>query len=143
LAPGQFTVIANNPGETVDSDQLTALSAAVQLVRAFTIQANVIAAVPATPLVQLNIAIVPNAVFSTVQAVVQTAVIGYVNNLPVGATLFLSNLVDTAINSSSLITSVEWSSVTIGGYPLDYTPAGFDGVVQANVNTVLIGQYSG
>jgi uncharacterized phage protein gp47/JayE len=141
LAPGQFTVIANNPGETVNSGQLIALSAAVQAVRAFTVQANVIAAVPATPQIQLNIAIVPNAVFSTVQSVVQTAIIGYVDNLPVGATLFLSNLVDVAINSSSLITSVEWSSVTIGGYPLDYTPSSFKGVVQANVDTVLIGQY--
>lgn len=141
--PGWFTVIANNPGETVDSDQLVALTAAVQAVRAFTIQANVIAAVPVLPNINLNIAVLPNTVLSTVEAAVQTAIIGYVNNLPVGAKLYISNLIDVAINTSSLITSVELSSVTIGGYPLDFTPPGFDGVVQANVDTVLIGSYGG
>lgn len=143
LVPGWFTVIANNPGETVDSDQLTALQAAVENVRAFTIAANVIAAVPVLPQIQLNVAIVPNAVFSTVQATIQTAIIGYVNSLPVAAKLYLSNLVDIAENASSLVTSVEWSSVTIGGYPLDYVPNSFKGVVQANVDTVLVGQYGG
>ena len=141
--PGWFTVIANNPGETVTSPQLAALSVAIQAVRAFTIEASVIAAVPVTPLIQLNIAVVPNTVFSTVQTAVQTAIIGYVNNLATGQKLYLSDLVDVAINASSLITSVEWSSVTIGGYPLDYTPASFKGVVQANIDTVLVGQYGG
>jgi uncharacterized phage protein gp47/JayE len=141
--PGWFTVIANNPGETVSSPQLAQLQTAVNLIRAFTIQSSVIAAIPVTPLIQLNVAIVPNAVFSTVQTAVQTAIIGYVNSLPTGAKLYLSNLVDVAENASSLITSVEWSSVTIGGFPLDFTPGTFDTVVQANVNTVLIGQYGG
>lgn len=141
--PGWFTVIANNPGETVDSDQLAALTTAVQAVRAFTVQANVIAAVPVLPNINLNIAVLPNTVLSTVQAAVQTAIIGYVNSLPVGAKLYISNLMDVAINTSSLITSVELSSVTIGGHPLDFTPPGFDGVVQANVDTVLIGSYDG
>src|ERR1700722_14346002 len=80
--PGWFTVIANNPGETVSSPQLAQLQTAVNLIRAFTIQSSVIAAIPVTPLIQLNVAIVPNAVFSTVQTAVQTAIIGYVNSLP-------------------------------------------------------------
>lgn len=141
--PGYFTVIANNPGETVSSDQLAALTLAVQAVRAFTIQASVIAAIPVTPQIQLNVAIVPNAVFATVQATVQMAIIGYVDSLSTGAKLYLSNLVDVAENSSSLVTSVEWSSVTVGGQPVDFIPPLFDNVVQANVNTVLIGMYNG
>jgi hypothetical protein len=140
--PGWFTVIANNPGETVDSDQLTALTTAVQNVRAFTIEASVVAAIPVTPIIGMNIAIVPNAVFSTVQTVVQTAILGYVNSLPTGAKLYITNLIDVAINSSSLISSVENLSTTIGGYPVDFAPGQFD-VIQANVNTVLVGQYNG
>lgn len=140
--PGYFTVIANNPGETVTSDQLTALQAALQVVRAFTITSNVVAAIPVTPQIQLNVAIVPNSISGNVTTAVQTAIIGYVDSLPTGAKLYLSDLVDTAFNASSLVTSVEWSSVTIGGYPLDFQPGMFD-VVQANVNTVLIGTYSG
>jgi len=143
LVPGWFTVIANNPGETVSSPQLALLTTAVQAVRAFTVQANVIAAVPVLPNINLNIAVLPNTVLSTVQVAVQTAIIGYVNSLPVGAKLYISNLIDVAINTSSLITSVELSSVTIGGHPLDFTPPTFDSVVQANVNTVLIGFYGG
>lgn len=140
--PGWFTVIANNPGETVTSPQLAVLTVAVQAVRAFTIEASVIAAIPVTPQIQLNIAVVPNTVVSDVQTAVQTAIIGYVNNLATGQKLYLSDLVDVAINTSSLITSVEWSSVTIGSFPLDFTPGQFQ-VVQANVDTVLIGSYNG
>lgn len=142
IEPGYFTVVANNPGETVTSDQLIALTTAVQNVRAFTVQASVIAAIPVTPQIQLNVAIVPNSVNSAVTMAVQTAVIGYVDSLPTGAKLYLSDLVDTAFNASSLVTSVEWSSVTIAGQPRDFTPGQFQ-VVQANVNTVLVGVYAG
>jgi hypothetical protein len=140
--PGWFTVIANNPGETVTSPQLAILLAAVQAVRAFTIEASVVAAIPLTPNINLNIAVVPNAVLSQVQTVVQTAIIGYVNSLPTGAKLYITQLIDVAQNSSSLITSIENLSTTIGGYPADFTPGQFQ-VVQANVNTVLVGSYSG
>lgn len=140
--PGWFTVIANNPGETVTSPQLAILTTAVQGVRAFTIEASVVAAIPVTPQINLNIAVVPNAVLSQVQAVVQTAIIGYVNNLPTEAKLYITDLINTAINSSSLITSVENLSTTIGGYPVDFAPGQFQ-VVQANVNTVLVGSYNG
>ena len=142
VVPGWFTVVANNPGETVNSMQLIALNAAVQAVRAYTVQSNVIAAIPVTPTINLNIAI-SSGDLPTIQAAVQTAIIGYVNLLPVGAKLYISNLIETAMNASSLISSVELSSVTINNVPTDYTPASQFTVVQANVNTVLIGSYSG
>jgi len=139
---GWFTVIANNPGETVTSPQLATLFAAVQTVRGYTIQSSVIAAIPVRPNINLNVAVLPNTVLSTVEAAVQTAIIGYVNSLPTGAVLYLSNLVAVAEAASTLITSVEWSSVTVNGQPKDFAPATL-GVVQANVNTVLVGVYAG
>jgi uncharacterized phage protein gp47/JayE len=142
IVPGWFTVIANNPGETVTSPQLAALLLAVQNVRAFTIECSVIAAIPVRPNINLNVSVLPNTVLSTVEAAVQTAIIGYVNSLPTNAKLYLSDLVNVAFSASTLITSVEWSSVTINGQPVDFQPAIFH-VVQANVNTVLVGIYVG
>lgn len=143
IEPGWFTVIANNPGETVTSPQLAALLTAVQAVRAFTIQASVIAAIPVKPNINLNVSVIAGSNTSSIESAVQTAVIGYVNNLPTSAKLYISNLIDVAINTSTLITSVELSSVTIGGVPRDFQPTGFAEVVQADVLTVDIGAYAG
>lgn len=139
---GWFTVIVNNPGETVPSGDITTLFNALDNVVAYPVQYSVIAATPVLPPIQLDVSTVPNAVASVVEAAVQTAIIGYVNSLPTGAKLYISNLINVAMNSSSLITSVENLSVTINSLPDDFVPGQFD-VVQANVNTVLVGVYSG
>lgn len=139
---GWFTVIANDPGQTVSSDDTTTLFNALQNIRAFPIQYSVIAAIPVTPVIQLDVSVLPNTVIADIEAAVQTAIIGYVNSLPTGAKLYISNLITVAKNTSSLITSVENLSVTIDSRPDDFQPDQF-GVVQANVNTVIVGVYSG
>lgn len=139
--PGYFTVVVNNPGQTVDSGQITTLFAALQNVRAFTVQAGVVAAIPVTPNIVLNVSLLPNSP-STTLTTIQTALLGYINSLPSGAKLYINNLVTVAQNSSSFVTSVEDQSVTINGQPEDFSVDEFH-VVQATVFSVLIGTYSG
>lgn len=139
---GWFTVIVNNPGETVPSDDITTLFNVLQNVVAYPIQYSVIVATPDILTIQMDVSVLPNTVISDVETAVQTAIIGYVNSLPTGVKLYISNLIAVAKNTSSLITSIENLSVTINSQPLDYQPAQFH-VAQANVNTVIIGVYSG
>lgn len=142
LLYGAFVVVANNPGQTVEGGQLTQLLTAINNVRAFTVQAFCVAAVPVTPTIAMNISISAGSDFTAVSTAAQTAIIGYVNSLPSGGKLYLSNLIDIAENSSTEITSVDFTSVLINDAQTDLTVNNFH-VIQANIDSVSISQYDG
>jgi hypothetical protein len=139
---GYFTVVVNNPGGTVPSGQLITIATALEAVRAFTVQDAVIAAHIHKPPIQMSISVSNGADFDTVSQVVQLAVIGYVNSLPSGAKLYLSNLIDAADNASQEVTSIDFTSVTINGIQANYTVDQFS-IVQADLTTVAINEYDG
>ena len=123
------------------SSLLNAVSAAIGAVAGFTIQYNVIAPVLDTVAIVLNVAIASGSVSGTVTAAVQAAIVAYVNSLPIGQELLLSELVTTAQGVAG-VASVELSSVTIAGSAANYTPVS-TGVVRTTTSDVTIGTYSG
>lgn len=139
---GAFTVVANNPGQTVEDGQVTQLLTAINNIRALSIQAFCTAATPVVPTIAMNISITPDADFDTVSTAAQIAIIGYVNSLPSGGKLYLSNIIDVADNSSTEITSIDFTSVVINDAQEDLTCTAFQ-VIQATVDSVSISQYDG
>ena len=140
---GFFTVIANNPGQVVSSGQLLNLTAAVNAIRAFTIAFEVVAPTIVKPAIAANISVSGSQYLTASETAAQIAVIGYVNSLLPGQKLYLTDIIDVIINSSSYITSVQFSSVTIRGTQVDYTPADQFHIVQADLSTVAIASYDG
>ena len=138
---GQFTVVLDNGTGSPPSSLLNAVSAAIGAVAGFTIQYNVIAPVLDTIAIVLNVAIASGSVSGTVTAAVQAAIVAYVNSLPIGQELLLSELVTTAQGVAG-VASVELSSVTIAGSAANYTPVS-TGVVRTTTSDVTIGTYSG
>jgi hypothetical protein len=140
---GFFTVIANNPGQVVSSGELDVLQTAINLVRAFTIEFAVIAPTIQKPPIAANISVDNPINLTAAETAAQTAVIGLVNSLLPGQKLYLTNLIDAIENSSSFITSVEFSSVTIDGIQSDFTPDDQFHIIQADTSTVTIAEYPG
>ena len=141
FTPGQFTVVLDNGTGSPPSSLLDAVSAAVGAVAGFTIQYNVIAPVLDTVTIVLNVEVAAGATSGTVTAAVQAALVAYINALPLGAELFLSDLVSAAQGVSG-VASVQLSSVTINGAAANFAPVA-TGVVRTTASDVTIGTYSG
>ena len=119
---------------------LAAIIAAVQAVRGFTIQANVIAPNIVVPPIVLNINIAAGYVTDTVKLAVQNAVVAAVNTIGIGNTLFVSFIEQAALTVPGVL-SVQAGATTINGLAADYAVTAIE-EVKITLTNVTVGTYT-
>jgi len=105
-----------NPSSTL----ISAATAAVDATVAFGIQYQVLKPFIETPPFALQVAIGPSGVENTVIGNIQSAIVTYVNALPIGATVFLSQIIAIAQDADPNVTEVVPHSATINGLEANY-----------------------
>ena len=131
--PGTVTVVIDDGSGATPSGTASLVAAAVQNVRAATINACVIAATALDANVSMTLTLVANANQATAVAAVEAALAAYIGALGVGDTLPYTRLAQLAYDSSSAITNI--SGLTLNGGTADLVPTDFQ-VVRAGIMTV-------
>jgi uncharacterized phage protein gp47/JayE len=122
-APGTVTVVLDDGSGATPSSTVALVAAAVQAVRAATINAYVIAATPLAATVSMTLTTATNASHAAAVADVQAALAAYIGALGVGNPLPYTRLAQLAYDSSSAITNI--TGLTLNGGAADLTPTDF------------------
>jgi uncharacterized phage protein gp47/JayE len=131
--PGTVTVVIDDGSGATPSSTVSLVAAAVQTVRAATINACVIAATALDANVSMTLTLVANTNQATAVAAVEAALAAYIGALGVGDTLPYTRLAQLTYDSSSAITNI--SGLTLNGGTADLVPTDFQ-VVRAGIMTV-------
>jgi len=133
--PGMFTVVVEDGSGTLSAALESAIYAAVDAVRAFTIQFTVIPPTLVDPTIALNIRVAPSGNVTAVIQNVTTAILDYVNSLTIGEELYLLRLVQVAEDADPNVVSVQPGSVLIDGEAQDLgiTPVQLVRVTSGNI----------
>ena len=134
--PGMFYITADDGSGAIPTATLNAIYAAVDAVRAFTVTFMVLAATKLTANVSATIGINPAYSSSGVLAAVSAAVTSFINSLPVGSTLYYTQLANAIYQASPGVLTVK--VLTINGATLDITPTPQQ-VVRAGTVAVVSG----
>jgi uncharacterized phage protein gp47/JayE len=137
---GYFFAVIDDGSGNPPSSLVTNVQNALNNIRAFTVQENAFAPTKSSPTISLNIRIASGASSGTIINIISTALVNYVNSLTIGATLYLNNLVEEAIDSSSSVVSVQPGTVLINGSAADLT-ASNSTVFRITGTNVTIGTY--
>lgn len=115
---GYFTVVVSAGATGTPASLITAIQAAVDAIRAFTIQFAVIA--PTLVTANIVVKIRSSAVLAgSDETAAQNAIVAMVNSLKIGQSLTLASIASTALNASPTITDVQLSTITINGVAAD------------------------
>ena len=116
--------------------------AAIDAVRAFTVQFAVSPPATITAVVALNIRVDPNGTETPTQAeaTVALAIVNYVNSLTIGQSLYLLRLPQVAEDGDDNVISVQPGSVTINGQPADMA-ATQGQLIRTSIANVTVGSY--
>jgi uncharacterized phage protein gp47/JayE len=137
------TVVDDGSGAT-PTTTLNALATSLDGVRAYSVSQQVRAASQLATGVQLAARISSGT--GAVQTLIQTAIINFINALPIGGTLYASDILDIAKNAdgpraTSRITAIEMSSILINGSSVDSLTAGSHQVMYATNSGVVVNTY--
>lgn len=110
---GTFIVIVDDGTGSPPSTLLSSVSNAIDAVRPITSTFYVYAPVVVNATVSMTIATATGYTHSTITALVQTALLNYINTLPLGTSLTYSRLAQVAYDASPAVTNV--TSVLLNG----------------------------
>jgi hypothetical protein len=130
---GSFVVTVDDGTGAPAASLLASVATAIEAVRPAGSSFSVRAPSPVAATIVLSVATLAGAAHGDVAAAVRLAVIGFVNALPIGATLTWSRLAQIAYDASPYVANV--TGVTLNGGTADLAPASF-GVVKAGTVTV-------
>jgi uncharacterized phage protein gp47/JayE len=134
---GFFTVVVDDGNLPPSSPLLAAITTAVDAVRAFTVQ--FVAMAPTIETVTIVLAIHPAAgAPGNIQTLVQTAIVNYVNSLPIGTSLTTSGLTNAALGVTGVV-SVQ-SGITINGVNADFAITALQ-VARTSTGGVTVNEY--
>jgi phage-related baseplate assembly protein len=125
---GSFIITVDDGTGDPPPDLLTTVATAVEAVRPVGSSYAVQAVTVTTATISLTVAVAPGAVHATVAPLVSAAVAGYVDLLPIGATLPWSRLAQVAYDASPQVANV--TAVLLNGGTADLTPP-LSGVIKA------------
>lgn len=111
---GYFFVVVDDGSGTPSDALLASVSAAIELYRGDTIVYGVFAPVVTTANVNLTITVGSGYVHDTVAELVESAIQKYINSLSVGATLYYTQLIAVAYETSPGITNVSDLTINSG-----------------------------
>lgn len=126
---GYFYVVIDDGTGTPSSGLRDAIYAAIDLVRGFTIRFGVFAPIVVTANVAAAVTVAAGYNATTIKAAVRTAIINYINALPLGAGLAWSRLFQVAYDVSPAVTdvtvlTVNSATIDIAGLAKDVVKAG-------------------
>jgi uncharacterized phage protein gp47/JayE len=116
-APGSFYVVVDNGSGNPPASLIAAVSSAVASTVGVGIRFGVLAPVPISAVVSLTLSVSTGYSHATLAASVQSAILSYINTLPVGGTLSFSRLAQIAFNAGSGIANV--SNILLNGQASD------------------------
>ncbi len=137
---GYFTIVVDNGTGSPPSSLLTTIFAAVNVIRAFTVQFSVIGPTPVTVTVVANIHVPTGVTSAPIQAIVQTAVINYINSLQIGQSCNLSKLTQIIQEASTNVVSIQDGSLLIQGASTSLVATPFN-VFRTSSVSVSIGTF--
>ncbi len=114
---GFFSVVAEDGSGSLPSATQAAIAASVDAVRPFTVGFGVFAPTIVPVPVSMNAVIAPGTDGTAARTAIQNAVASYIQGLGIGATVYLSRVVQLAMDAAAGILAVE--SVTLDGNPSD------------------------
>lgn len=135
--PGFFTAVVEDGSGSLPSDLRLELINAIDLVRAFTIEFDVVAPEVVNPTAALVVRIAPGSNPATVLQNVKTALLDYVNGLTIGAILYVYRLVQVAEDTDGVI-AVKPGTVFIDGEEEDLVTTNFQ-VVRLLAGDLTVG----
>jgi uncharacterized phage protein gp47/JayE len=120
---GYFTAVVDGGGGTLSSDLQTLIIAAIETTRAFTINYAVVAPTTVTANVTMTFRVVSNPTesVSTIETNITNALQTYITGLGIGATLYISQLEQIAINADPNVLAVQEATTLINGVNRDLT----------------------
>jgi hypothetical protein len=77
-------------------------------------------------------------------SLVKASITSYINSLKIGAPLYVSQLIDRAMNVSTDIIDINISSISVGGIPLvrtKYKPESYQIIVPGTISPVTLNSY--
>lgn len=116
---GMLTIVVDDGTGTPPGSLLTAVSSAVNLVRAAGIQFGVIAPVVTSVTITMTVVSANSALHGADTLAAQNAVLAYVNSLPIGTSLIWARLYQVAFDASANITNV--TNILINAATADIT----------------------
>lgn len=116
---GNFVVVVDDGSGSPPSPLLASVSNAIDAVRPFTSTFDVHAPVVVSVTVAMTITTATGFTHSTLVSAVQTALLSYINTLPLGTSLAYSRLAQVAYDASPGVTNV--TAVTLNGGTADVT----------------------
>lgn len=132
---GTFIVIVDDGTGSPPSTLLSSVSNAVDAVRPLTSTFYVYGPVVTNATVAMTIATVPGYTHQTITAQVQTALLNYINTLPLGTTLTYSRLVQVAYDASPAVINVTGTLLNGGTSDL---PASSLQVIKTTLNSITV-----
>ena len=132
---GTFIVIVDDGTGSPPSTLLSSVSNAVDAVRPLTSTFYVYGPVVINATVAMTIATAPGYTHQTITAQVQTALLNYINTLPLGTTLTYSRLVQVAYDASPAVINVTGTLLNGGTSDL---PASSLQVIKTTLNSITV-----
>ncbi len=115
--PGNIVVVVDDGSGDPPASLLSAVYAAVDLVRPIATSLDVIGPTVLLANVSMTLAVTSGTTLATVEAAVQTAITAYIDSLNVGASMSYSRLIQIAYATSPAVTNV--SGITLNGGVVD------------------------
>ena len=135
---GTFTAFVSNGNTPASVSLINSVYAAVDAVRAFTVQPFVVAAQIVSVSVTVTVRLAPGTTLATVQSLIQAAISSLSSSLNSGGTLFISSVEQQALTVSGVV--AVRPGTLINGQAADFVPSS-SAVVQIPVTSVFVGQY--
>jgi uncharacterized phage protein gp47/JayE len=138
--PGNFVALIDNGTGSPPSGLLSTIYTALFAnVRAFTISYQILPPYVSHPSIVTTIRVNPDSTEATgtVQANVQAALVAYINALPIGGTLWISDLIDTIINADPNVEAIEDGSTKINDSTSSLVQQEWQEVFVSNSNVVV------
>lgn len=132
---GNTVIVVDDGSGSPPSPLLSSVSNAVDAVRPFTSTFDVHAPVVVSVTVAMTITTATGYTHSTLVTTVQTALLNYINTLPLGTSLAYSRLAQVAYDTSAGITNV--TLVTLNGGTVDVTATNLQ-VIKTNAGSVTV-----
>lgn len=132
---GTFVVVVDDGSGSPPSSLLSSVSNAIDAVRPFTSTFYVYAPVVVSATVAMTITTASGYTHSTVTALVQTALLNYINTLPLGTSLTYSRLAQVAYDASPGVTNV--TGVTLNGGTSDLAATQLQ-VIKATTGSITV-----
>lgn len=149
--PGAFVVAVDNGAGAAPASLVAAVQATLETTRAFTVQAQTIAAAYVAPSVALTVRLAPGFLLAQIMPAVQNAVAAAANAVPIGGGVIVGNAIDGAgffyistIEEAALsvpgVLSVQPGQTLIAGVNADFALSKIQAINIA-ASGVTVGQY--